>query len=255
MHQAGKYVYCVIGTSQDRNFGPIGVGGEGDEVTTVGLDNLAMVVSNHPLGKLVVNSDNMIAHERVIEEVMKEYTVLPARFCTIAASTDEIRNLLSKRYRQFTDLLRDMDHKVELGVRGFWKDMNLIYSEIANERSDIRKLKRKVKQLKGDAELEARVEIGKRVKEALKDKKEEETGKLIPTLKDAAFDYKLKDTAGDEMFMNAVFLVGSGRGKEFDNCMEDLGEHYRERARFSYVGPLPPYNFINITIYPEEWER
>lgn len=26
MEQEGKYIYCIIGTQQDRDFGPIGIG-------------------------------------------------------------------------------------------------------------------------------------------------------------------------------------------------------------------------------------
>ncbi|MDD3978341.1 MAG: GvpL/GvpF family gas vesicle protein, partial [Methanomicrobium sp.] len=123
MEQEGKYIYCIINTIQDRYFGPIGIGNRGDEVSTIGNDDLAMVISSYPVAKLVVNGENILAHEKVIEEVMKEFTVLPVRFCTIAVSADEIRNLLFKRYREFKNLLRDMDHKIELGVKGMWKDM------------------------------------------------------------------------------------------------------------------------------------
>ncbi len=118
----GKYIYCIIGTKQERNFGPIGIGDRGDEVLTIGYDALSMVVSNHPVTKFVVNRENILAHERVIEEVMKEFdSVLPVRFGTISANADEIRNLLDRRNREFKNLLRDMEHKVELGVKGYGK--------------------------------------------------------------------------------------------------------------------------------------
>ncbi len=65
----------------------------------------------------------------------------------------------------------------------------------------------------------------------------------------------LNKTLGDEMFLNAAFLVGRGREKEFDNIMEDLSEEYGQRLRFLYSGPLPVFNFVNLVIYPEEWEK
>ena len=78
-----------------------------------------------------------MTHEKVIEAVMKEFDgVLPVKFGTIASNADEIRNLLSRRYREFKTLLRDMDHKVELGVKGIWKNMNLIFKEIVEEDKD-----------------------------------------------------------------------------------------------------------------------
>ena len=48
MQQEGKYIYCVVETEQERNYGPVGVGARGDEVLTIGYDDLSMVVSNHP---------------------------------------------------------------------------------------------------------------------------------------------------------------------------------------------------------------
>ena len=255
MEHEGKYIYCIIGTEQDRDFGPIGVGGRCDKVSTIGADDLAMVISSHPLMKLVVNRENILAHEKVIEEVMKEYAVLPVRFCTIASSTDEIRSLLFKRYREFKNLLKDMDHKVELGVKGLWKDMDGIFMEIAEENKEIAKIKKRLTRNPGQKDMRAKVELGKLVEAALKKKKDGEAERIVAALNASAFDYKLNNTIGDDMFINASFLVSKGREKEFDNIMEELSETYKDRMKFLYVGPLPPYNFVNITIYQEEWEK
>jgi hypothetical protein len=251
----GKYIYCIISAKQDRAFGPIGIGGRGDEVSTIGIDDLAMVISAHPLARLVINRENILAHEKVIEEVMKEHTVLPVRFCTIASSTDEIRSLLFQRYREFRNLLSDMDHKVELGVKGLWKDMDIILKEVAEESKEIKKMKRR---LKGDMEqknIQAKIELGKLVEAVLKNKKAEDAERIVDVLRASAFDYKLNTTIGDGMFMNASFLVSKEREKEFDNVMEEISDAYKERIWFLYAGPLPPYNFVNITVHQEEWER
>ena len=132
--EEGKYIYCIIETKIERNFGPIGIGGNGDEVSTISYRNLSVVISNSPMTKYVVSRENLLAHERVVEEVMKEFTVLPVRFCTIASNADEIRSLLDRRYREFKNLLRDMDHKIELGVKGLWKNMETIFKRETSER-------------------------------------------------------------------------------------------------------------------------
>jgi len=63
---------------------------------------------------------------------MKEFdSVLPIRFGTIASNADEIRNLLDRRYREFKNALRDMDHLIELAVKGIWKNMDIIFREIS----------------------------------------------------------------------------------------------------------------------------
>jgi len=260
--EEGKYIYCIIETKIDRNFGPIGIGGRGDEVSTISYRDLGMVISNSPTTKYVISRENLLAHEKVVEEVMKEFTVLPVRFCTIASSADEIRNLLDSRYREFKNLLRDMDHKIELGTKGLWKNMDLIFKEIAEENKEIKRSKEKMQDGMGKKTisstgtfLEAKMEVGKLVEAALKRKKEREAENIVDALRRTAFDHKLNNTVSDEMFINAAFLVDRGREKEFDNIMDDLSEKHKDRIKFMYVGPLPPYNFVNITIYPEEWEK
>ena len=252
----GRYIYCVIASSQERSFGPMGIGERGDDVSTIGYNDLSMVVSSHPIAKLVVSRENMIAHEKVIEAVMKEFDgVLPVRFGTIAANADEIRNLLSRRYREFKSALRDMDHKVELGVKGIWKNMPAIFKEIVDENKAIKRTKENIQNSKNKKNVQAKTEIGKMVEKALEKKKEKEAEKVVEAFRRTAFDYKLNKTIGDEMFVNAAFLVDKGREKEFDNIMCDMGEKYKKRVRFMYTGPLPVFNFVNIVIYPEEWEK
>jgi len=252
----GNYIYCIIGTKQERNFGSIGIGGRGDEVLTVGYNDLSMVVSSHPITKLVVGRENLLAHEKVIEEVMKEFdSVLPVRFGTIASNADEIRNLLDRRYREFRNLIRDMDHKVELGVKGIWKNMDIIFKEITEENRKIREAKEKIQKDAGKKNIHAKMEAGKMVEAALQKKKEKEAEIIVDALRRTAFEHKLNKTMGDEMFVNAAFLVDKGREKEFDNIMDDLSDKHKDRIRFMYAGPLPVFNFANIVIYPEEWEK
>jgi len=256
MESEGKYIYCIVGTKQERNFGPIGIGGRGDDVLTIGYNDLSMVVSSHPLTKFVVNRDNMLVHERVIEEVMKEFDgVLPVRFGTIASNADEIRNLLDRRYREFKSELLDADHKVELGVKGLWKNMDVIFKEVVDENKVIKRTKEDIQNDKNKKNIQAKMEVGKMVEKALEKKKEKEAERIVDVLRRTAFDYKLNKTIGDEMFMNAAFLVDKGREKEFDNIMDDSSRKYMDRTKFMYVGPMPVFNFANIVIYPEEWEK
>jgi len=262
MEKEGKYIYCIIGTKQERNFGPIGIGVRGDEVLTIGYDDLSIVASDHPMTRFVVNRENMLAHEKVIEEVMKEFdSVLPVRFGTVASNADEVRNLLDRRHKEFKNLLRDMDHKIELGVKGIWKNMDVIFKEIIKENKEIKKAKEKIQNDTGPVRksfssgVQAKIEVGKMIEQALVKKKEKEAEKTVDALRRTVFDCKLNKNISDNMFMNAAFLVDKGREKEFDNIMDDLDDKYKARIKFIYAGPLPVFNFVNIVIYPEEWEK
>ena len=75
--EEGKYVYCIIKSTESRSFGSIGIGGRGDEVYTVHYEGLAAVVSDTPLVVYDPTRDNVFAHEQINETVMREFTVLP----------------------------------------------------------------------------------------------------------------------------------------------------------------------------------
>jgi len=255
MEKEGKYIYCITETKQERNFGPIGIGTRADEVLTIGYDDLSMVVSNHPITKITANRENMLVHQKVIEEVMKEFdSVLPVRFGTVASGADEVRNLLDRRYREFKSTLKNMDHKVELGVKGLWKNMDIIFNEIAQENETIKKLKKTIEK-NGNQNIQAKMDIGRLVKQELDKKSQRQAEEIVDRLRKTAQQYKLNNTIGDAMFINAAFLTDRGREKEFDNIMDDLSNEYEDRIKFMYAGPLPVFNFVTIVIYPEEWEK
>lgn len=250
MDKGGLYIYCVVGARNERSFRGIGI--NKSDVLSVSYEDLSMMVSHHSLARIVISRDNMLAHERVIERVMREFDgVLPIRFGTIAANADEVRDLLHRRHNEFLNLLRYVDHKIELNVKGVWKNMRGIYAEIVRENPVIKEKKEKILQQGNVQNMRDKYEVGMMVEKALLKKKDEEAHTILGFFRKTAADVKLNKTAGDEMFLNAAFLVDRGREKEFDNLMDEVDRHYHNRVHFKYTGPLPVYNFVNVTINPE----
>jgi len=245
----GKYLYCVINESQERNFGPIGIGDRSDEVHTLRFRDLACVISSTPMTKYVISRENLLAHEKIIEEVMKDYSaVLPVRFCTIATSTEEIRNLLMKRYQELKNLLRSMDNKVELGLKVFWQDMENVFKEIGSTHKEIRSLKEKLYRNSTLLSLDEKVGLGKKAKEALEEKREDEAEEILDVLRPKCVDLRKNKIAGDNMVLNYAFLVDKAHEREFDDLAEELSQQYTDRLNFKYVGPVAPFNFAELVI-------
>ncbi len=250
MAEEGKYLYCIIGSNQARNFGELGIGGRGDPVTTISQDDLSGVISNTPIKKYATTRENTIAHEKAVEEVMRQgYTVLPVRFGTIADSAQEVRDVLRKRHREFKDLLRDMDNKVEMGIKGLWLDTEAIFGEILKEREDIKRLRDRAAR---KSTRDSMIRVGELVQEALEKKKEREAKSIIDILNRISTDIRTNKTFGDNMFLNAAFLVDKSWEKEYDDRIEELRMKYTGKVKLSYIGSAPPFNFVNIVIHWEE---
>jgi len=246
--QEGQYVYCIIGTGEARNFGSIGIGDRGDSVTTIAYRDLSAVVSSVPMTKYVVSKETMLTHEKVIEIVMKDHTVLPVRFYTVAPNAEEVRGLLRRRYLEFKKLLRGIDNKVELGLKALWSDINVVFKELGEENEEIKAVGAKMKAHSDEEASQDKGAVTKMVKLALEEKKAKERGALLQPLRQISSDFCLNKTCGDDMIMNAAFLVDRAREKEFDSRVQQLTSGYGDRMEFKYVGPAPPYSFVNIVV-------
>ena len=139
----GKYVYCIVESKEPRWFGPIGIGGRGDEVYTVHHDGLAAVVSNTPLQVYDPTRENVFAHEQVNETVMREFTVLPMAFGVLFRTEDDIIELMRGTYDALRDVLAKMAGKVEFGLKVNW-DRERVIAELEEESEEIRNLKEQI---------------------------------------------------------------------------------------------------------------
>src|SRR5262249_7174688 len=99
----GKYVYCVIRSEDPLPFGAIGLGTVPSEVTTVHYKDIGAVVSDTPLEVLDATRENVLAHERVNEAVMRDHTVIPMSFGTVFKTREDIMELLRGAYSAFID--------------------------------------------------------------------------------------------------------------------------------------------------------
>lgn len=135
----GLYVYCVTNAREPLKLSSPGIGDNGSEVYTIHHLNLAAVVSEVPLGILDSTRENVLAHERTIEIVMRDHTVIPMSFGTIFKTQDDIIQLLSAAYDAFGEVLTKMRDKLEFGLKVLW-DREAVIKQI-EQRDDIRRLK------------------------------------------------------------------------------------------------------------------
>ncbi len=250
--EEGKYIYCIIELNKPQSFGPLGIGGRGDELHTIYFQNIAAVVSNSPIIKYSISRENMLAHEKAIEEVMKKHTVLPVRFVTIAKDEEKVKKILEKEYDRFIDLLENMKGKKELGLKAIFKE-DVIYKEILEKYRDIKILKDRLAVLPLEKTYYQQIEIGKMVEAALQKEKEIYKKDILNTLSPLAVEVKTNNTYGERMIIDAAFLVEKNKEKWFDQKVNEVSDKCDDKIKFKYVGTVPPFNFVNLVIRTEEY--
>jgi hypothetical protein len=245
----GKYIYGIIRHSAPIEYGPIGMGKRADRVYGVSYNGITAIVSASPVMIYEARRINMITHEKVLEEVMKQFTVLPVRFSTISEHNDDagITRIIEKDYQKFDEMLTKMEGRKELGLKVIAQEA-AIYEDIIEKYDNIRILRAKLINLPVDKTHYQRVKIGEMVAEALKKEIENYKNNILGQLSPLSDDVKVNDNYGDMMILNAAFLIKSTSETAFDLAVNDLAEKFDHFMTFKYVGTLPLYNFVNLII-------
>ncbi|MFZ6016279.1 MAG: GvpL/GvpF family gas vesicle protein [Nitrospirota bacterium] len=254
----GRYIYCIIGTNQERKFTSPGIGARADTVYSIPYQDIAAVISPSPIMKYPISRENTMAHQKVLEELIGDFTVLPVKFGTVASGKDGVcaeerirEEVLKARYEELKGLLTKMDNKIELGLKALWSDMRVIFKEIVEENRDIKILKKTIASRSSLQTYGDRIALGEKVKDALERKKAKEQKDILNVLKEAYVDMRSNKIFGDNMITNLAFLVEKPRAEEFDRLVDRLSTIYDGRIKFKYVGPVPPCNFVELVIVLE----
>jgi len=244
----GQYLYAIIACTEPREFTTRGIGERGDVVHTVSYRRLAAVVSNSPIVEYENSRRNMMAHTRVLEEVMERFDLLPVRFGTVAPGPGSVMTrLLAPRYQEFTEQLEQMRDRIELGLKAFWYE-GTAFAELVRDSETIRRMR---DALDGRSPVETyyeRIRLGEEVESALAQKRTRDEEAILARIRPLVHKTRTNKIVSDRMVVNAAFLVDRRNGPQVDDAVRRLDEEFSDRLMFKYVGPVPPYNFVNIVV-------
>ena len=259
MAKDAKYIYGVIASGEAVGFGPIGIGGRGDEVHTVPYRDLAAVVSDYPPVDYRAIKDkerivrDLAVHQAVIEEVMKRFTVLPMKFGTVAKDRDEVQTILRQGYFALQEAHAVIEDKVEVEVVATW-DISSVLQEISAE-EPIAKLKARIGGMSRLRSTPERIKVGKMVYESLNRRRENHQQEALSVLAGCALDLQKHSLLNDAMVMNVAFLLHKGQMEEFDQRLDDMDEKLGGSLNFRRIGPLPPYSFSTVEVRPMTYQE
>lgn len=246
----GKYIYLIIEETGNKSFGPIGINNR--EVNLVHYKDIAAAVSNTP----VINFDRLdkkeltkhvAIHQKVQEQAMKDYDVCPMTFGIIAPSLDEVQRILERVYLQFKTALKKVEGKAEFAVQVKW-DQKKLLSELANTNPEIQKLKQEMSLKSSILGMPVKLRIGKLIYEKVENQRAAYIKDIREELDSLSYDSTLNKLIEDDMIANFSFLIERAKEPELDKKMQELGEKYGDKLKFKYIGPMPPYSFVNINL-------
>lgn len=234
------YVYCLGDDLSGAAFeGLAGVGGA--RVRVLALGSLAAVVSEPGDEAVVVNEENLLAHNRVNAAALAVTTPLPCRFGTRAAA-ERLAEYVSANKAALSSALARVRGCVEMSVK-------------LMEKSEVESQKSEVGSEAGGADLGAagagtafllkkrREILGE---EGARRRAEEAAVWLASGVGGLAREADARLSPSDAIFLRAAHLVERERVAEYRTRLRALAAERRDLGLLT-SGPWPPYSFSEMS--------
>lgn len=238
------YVYGVLEAPGRERLSMPGIGGA--TVTLVEHRGLAALTSSLPHATL--RAADVRAHWSVLEKAFESSAVLPLRFGTAMRSEEDVREgLLDGNADQLTGLLQYLDGLVQLNVKATY-DEEVLLREIVESSELVGRLRERLRrEPEGIATEAERIRLGQLVDQAVARRREEDASAALEALELLAVDTRVEQAAHPIAF-NLAFLVRRAKRHAFDGAVKQLRERLGSRVEIRYVGPVPPFSFVEVQL-------
>lgn len=240
-----RYVYGVVpaGTAVPDDL-PDGVAGGGVDLVPHG--ELAAVVSPVDPDEPTARRADLIAHSAVVDGFAAGGPVLPVRFGSILADQDAVvRDLLEPEHDRLRGMLEELAGHVQLSVRATYEE-DVVLAEVVAEQPEVAALRERTRDLPEDASYADRVRLGELVAAAMEGKRAADAEALLAAVVPHSASHRTREGSGLAHLVEGSFLVHQDHREAFESALEGVAEGLHPRARVQLLGPLAPYDYVDL---------
>ena len=250
----GLYIYCVMNKTETK--GPKAKkskpGIKNQQIYEIGYKDLSAVVSNFPLDQLKANMDDVIAHQKVVENVRMKAgtTILPVRFGTILKNQEEVTNLLSKSYNEYKSKLSKLSGKDEFGLKVLITNTTRekLKELVEAESKEIKKMKDNISSLSDNSSGSTyllKLNLEDAIKNGISKKIETLANEIHQPFVQISEEYNLLKADIEQIILNAAYLVNQNNATAFKSNFQKLKKAYGSVGLILHMsGPWAPYSFL-----------
>ena len=245
------YLYAIVASGPHGQDAPASTDTIADGLCTIVAGPYSAVVGGGPGPDLKGRSREdlghlLIAHQKVIEQLMRTAPVLPVKFGTWMPDEKGIRELLERGRPLLDSTFAELKGCTQLEVSVTW-DVEAVFADIAGEEA-VARLKAQIADNGQAATTAQRLALGRLVKAALERRRAAVATQISHALRAVAVDAIASPVAADRVVLHLVLLLKIDALGEVDRCLETLDAAYGARLCFRCVGPMPPANFAMLEI-------
>jgi hypothetical protein len=244
MAAPGKYLYGFAEGGFSLAAELLGLAGA--PVQAIRFQDIAALVSDHPVEKLSLLRRNLEPHHRVIREITKQATFIPATFGHISENQEQILEVLRENHAGIREELERLAGKVEMGIKLLW-DVDNIFDFFVSSDRELRNRRDRVFG-KSRPTLEEKLELGAFFDKRLKQERERLGNQIIEALRPLTSEVRVNPPTDEKMVLNAALLIEKAQEKEFEEALYHAARLFDSNFALDYSGPWPPYNFVRLSL-------
>lgn len=238
------YVYAVVAADADLPADLEPVGGSSDGIAIVEHGDLAAVVSDVPVDKPLGRRADLLAHERVVNTIAAETTVLPMRFGGVVSDDRAvIDELLAEHHDWFSQALGELDGRVEFVLHGRY-DQDVLLGRILEQNSEIAQLSEQVRGMDPDATYYERIRLGEAIAREVEGARAVDATAAEQWLAPYAEAIAAKAVDDEDGAVHLAVLVRRDRRSDFEQAVDSLGDDWDGRVTLRLIGPVAPFDFL-----------
>ena len=237
----GKFLYAVILSDTEREFGPIGL--DGGSVHSILYGDIAAVVSDYPVKEIKALRKNLSPYHLTIRKVAEGYTTIPAKFGQLADDADRMRGVLEANYDELKEELVRLEGKVEMGLKVSWTAEN-VFEYVVEKSRELRELRDRLLRRSASLTRQQQIEVGAFAFDKLNEMRGGITEKVMTLLQGSVEEVEIADPTEEKVVMHGAFLVRKERQNDFAAAAQKVADLLGEDYAVKVDGPWVPFSFV-----------
>ena len=218
---------------------------DGDGVVFgIAYRDLTVVVSEARKERYEVSRRHVLGHEAVVAALMESYTVLPARFGSVRKRDTIVDELLVAYYEPLHEQLTRVGGLVEVGLIVRWPAIQPLVAEIVAADPWLRSARKRLAAAKASHNM--RLDVGKRIEQALAAKRSAEAAKIVNALTTFTPEdgVHMNEHGEEGKVLDAAFLIRRDEVDAFTQAVKDYDSRFEGRYLMLIGAAAAPYRFV-----------
>ena len=243
--EAGLYLYGIIDAQDGLDISMSGI--EGGDIEAIETDGIAAVVTRVGCQKIRPQRANLAIHHKLLHELFQHQAIIPCAFGMVAASEDQLQEVLRANHAELQRQLAQLRGKVEMNVSVYWNTSN-IFEFFVTTNHELKEMRDRAFRPGKEPSMEERLELGKLFESLLRQCRERHTQQVIDTLSPYCTKIHTVDPGQEQMIMKLVCLVQKEQQNRFEEGIQEAARRFDDHYCFKYSGPWVPFDFVDVTL-------